>query len=44
MRYYFAGRYRRHAELAGYRDELTAALPGVEVTSRWMYRQSIADD
>lgn len=36
MRYYFAGRYSRHAELAGYRDQLVLAVPGSEVTSRWL--------
>jgi len=35
MRYYFAGRYSRHAELAGYRDQLIL-IPGAEVTSRWI--------
>ena len=35
MRYYFAGRYSRHAELAGYRDQLVA-IPGAVVTSRWI--------
>jgi hypothetical protein len=34
-RYYFAGRYSRHAELARYRDQLTM-LPGARVTSRWI--------
>jgi hypothetical protein len=35
VRYYFAGRYSRHAELAGYRDQLEL-IPGAEVTSRWI--------
>lgn len=35
-RYYFAARYSRNAELRGYRDELTAAVPDAEVTSRWI--------
>lgn len=35
MRYYFAGRYSRHAELARYRDQLVL-LPNTEVTSRWI--------
>lgn len=35
MLYYFAARYSRHAELAGYRDRL-ALIPGAEVTSRWI--------
>lgn len=37
-RYYFASRYSRHPELAGYRDELLAAIPGAAVTSRWIDR------
>jgi len=36
MKYYFAGRYSRNAELRQYRDELTAAVPGARVTSRWI--------
>lgn len=36
MRYYFAARYSRHAELAGYRDQLLASVPAAEVTSRWI--------
>jgi hypothetical protein len=35
MRYYFAGRYSRHAELAGYRDQLQL-IPDAVVTSRWI--------
>lgn len=35
MRYYFAGRYSRHAELAKYRDQLEL-IPGAKVTSRWI--------
>lgn len=36
MRYYFAGRYSRHAELAAYRDRLCLAIPNTVVTSRWI--------
>ena len=35
MRYYFAGRYSRHAELAGYRAQLQL-IPDAFVTSRWI--------
>lgn len=35
-RYYFAARYSRHPEMRGYRDELTRAIPGAVVTSRWI--------
>lgn len=35
MRYYFAGRYSRHAELARYRDQLVL-IPNTQVTSRWI--------
>jgi hypothetical protein len=35
-RYYFASRYSRNAELRGYRDQLTDAIPGAVVTSRWI--------
>lgn len=34
--YYFAARYSRHVELRGYRDQLIAAVPGAQVTSRWI--------
>jgi hypothetical protein len=34
--YYFAARYSRADELAGYRDELQAMIPGAIVTSRWL--------
>jgi len=36
VRYYFAARYSRHPEMRTYRDELVAAIPGAEVTSRWI--------
>lgn len=36
MRYYLAAAYERRAELAGYRDRLTAVVEGAEVTSRWL--------
>lgn len=35
VKYYFAGRYSRHAELAEYRDRLVTFGVG-EVTSRWV--------
>ena len=34
--YYFAARYSRNSELRTYRDQLVAAIPGAEVTSRWI--------
>ena len=34
--YYFAARYSRADELAPYRDELQAMIPGAIVTSRWL--------
>lgn len=36
VRYYFAARYSRNAELRTYRDDLTTALPNAHVTSRWI--------
>lgn len=36
MRYYFASRYSRNAELREYRDELVNQVPGAVVTSRWI--------
>lgn len=35
-RYYFASRYSRNAELREYRDQITDAIPGTVVTSRWI--------
>jgi hypothetical protein len=34
--YYFAARYSRHPEMRDYRDQLTSAVPGAIVTSRWI--------
>lgn len=36
MRYYFAGRYNLHPTMRRYRYELLAAIPGAQVTSRWI--------
>jgi hypothetical protein len=36
MRYYFAARYSRNAELRNYRDQLQIGVPGCLVVSRWI--------